>query len=139
MTARRERGAAAVEFAIILPLLILVVAGIIDMGRLFYAEIIAANAAREGARMSAIGFDEAEVRSEIQDWDLGAGLISPTPPSVIPDELCPTSPDEFDRTQWTVSYPDFDWILLGVASSFFTGANQSGPVPSATATMRCGG
>jgi Flp pilus assembly protein TadG len=55
---RRESdvdGAAAVEFAVILPLLLLIVAGIIEFGFMFNAQIGVTHAAREGARVAAIG------------------------------------------------------------------------------------
>jgi Flp pilus assembly protein TadG len=45
-----QRGAAAVEFAIILPLLVILVFGIIDIGLLLYNKQIITNASREGAR-----------------------------------------------------------------------------------------
>jgi Flp pilus assembly protein TadG len=63
-TARRrqkghfERGAAAVEMALVMPLLILMVMGIIDFGRIFNGEIQLSQAAREGARVAALGFPE---------------------------------------------------------------------------------
>src|SRR5206468_2029837 len=49
--ARRKRGAAAaVEFALVAPVLLLFVLGIIEFGRLMMVEQILTNAAREGAR-----------------------------------------------------------------------------------------
>jgi len=48
------RGAAAVEFALILPLLLLLVFGIINYGALMYDQSVITNAAREGARWAAI-------------------------------------------------------------------------------------
>jgi Flp pilus assembly protein TadG len=51
----RDRGAAAVEFALLLPLLLLIVFGIIDVGRALNAQITLAEAAREGARLAATG------------------------------------------------------------------------------------
>lgn len=51
----RDRGAAAVEFALILPLLLLVLFAIIDFGRMFNAQITITEAAREGARAVAYG------------------------------------------------------------------------------------
>ena len=50
-----ERGAAAVEMALVMPLLILMVMGIIDFGRIFNGEIQLSQAAREGARIAALG------------------------------------------------------------------------------------
>jgi len=46
---RSERGAASVEFASTLPLLILILLGTIDFGRFAYAAIAVTNAARTGA------------------------------------------------------------------------------------------
>ncbi len=50
----RERGAAAVEFAIILPVLLLVMFGIVEFGTLMYDQIMVTNAAREGARWGSV-------------------------------------------------------------------------------------
>jgi len=50
-----ERGAAAVEMALVMPLLILMIMGIIDFGRIFNGEIQLSQAAREGARIAALG------------------------------------------------------------------------------------
>ena len=45
-----ERGAVAVEFAIILPILLLLVFGIIDFGHAYYMKHVLQNSCREGAR-----------------------------------------------------------------------------------------
>lgn len=45
-----QKGAAAVEFAIILPLLIMLLFGIIEFGILLYDKAMITNASREGAR-----------------------------------------------------------------------------------------
>ena len=45
----RSRGQSIVEFAVILPILLLLLAGAIDLGRMFYASIAVENAAKEGA------------------------------------------------------------------------------------------
>ncbi|HEY5859739.1 MAG TPA: TadE/TadG family type IV pilus assembly protein [Actinomycetota bacterium] len=49
-----ERGAAAIEFALVAPLLFLLVFGIIDFGFGFHAWDASHNAAREGARVGAV-------------------------------------------------------------------------------------
>ncbi len=49
-----ERGAAAVEFALVLPVLLFIVLGAIDWGHYFMVEQVAVNAAREGARVGSL-------------------------------------------------------------------------------------
>ncbi len=46
----QDQGAAAVEFALILPLLVVLVFGIIEFSILFYNKAMITNASREGAR-----------------------------------------------------------------------------------------
>ena len=48
-----EDGAAVVEFALVLPILLLIVWGIIEIGRAFYTVNIAASSSRGGARLGA--------------------------------------------------------------------------------------
>lgn len=57
---RKERGAAAVEFALILPALLLLVLGMIEFSRLFNQQISLSNAARSAARVMAISEDQAQ-------------------------------------------------------------------------------
>jgi Flp pilus assembly pilin Flp len=52
---KAERGAAAVEFALILPILILLLFGIVEFSRGFNAYLSVTHAAREGARLASIG------------------------------------------------------------------------------------
>jgi Flp pilus assembly protein TadG len=47
---RQPRGVAAVEFALVLPLLIMLLMGILDYGWYFFIHLTTTNAAREGAR-----------------------------------------------------------------------------------------
>ncbi len=47
---RRSRGQALVEFALVFPLFILLLFGLVDLGRLAYINNAIAEAAREGAR-----------------------------------------------------------------------------------------
>jgi Flp pilus assembly protein TadG len=52
---RRDRGAVAVEFALVLPLLAMLLMGVITGGMTFTNSIGLANAVREGARFGATG------------------------------------------------------------------------------------
>lgn len=49
-----QSGQAVVEFALILPLLVALLLGIVDLGRVFHTYMALANAAREGARYCAL-------------------------------------------------------------------------------------
>jgi Flp pilus assembly protein TadG len=70
----RDRGAAAVEFALVLPVLLLILFAIIDFGRLLNAQITLSQAAREGARLGALGVAPATVVSRTQ---AAMGTITP--------------------------------------------------------------
>lgn len=50
----RERGAAAVEFALVVPVLVLILCGIIGFGFLFAQQLALGNAARQAARSAAV-------------------------------------------------------------------------------------
>ena len=61
---RRGRGAAAVEFALVLPLLLALVLGVIDWGYYFFVEQVVVNAAREGARVGTLQSNPTPVDAE---------------------------------------------------------------------------
>jgi Flp pilus assembly protein TadG len=79
----RERGAAAVEFALVLPILIMLVFGIIEFGRGYHAKVELTGAVREGARALALGKTTGEAASATIEAapgiDLDAADISTTP------------------------------------------------------------
>ena len=63
---RSEDGAQLVEFAIVLPLLLLVVLGIAEFGFIFQRFEVLTNAAREGARMAVLpGYTNADIEARI--------------------------------------------------------------------------
>ncbi|MDQ6726669.1 MAG: pilus assembly protein [Actinomycetota bacterium] len=49
-----ERGAAVVEFALVLPILVMFIIGIVEFGRAYNARIELTSAVREGARTAAL-------------------------------------------------------------------------------------
>ncbi len=55
-----ENGQAVVEFALVAPILLLLLCGIIDFGWIFSAQLATDNCAREGARFAATYPDYAE-------------------------------------------------------------------------------
>jgi Flp pilus assembly protein TadG len=57
MKIRSQKGAAVVEFAVVLPLLLLIVFGIVEFGFLLYNQAMLTNASREGARTAILNLD----------------------------------------------------------------------------------
>ncbi len=55
-----ERGAALVEMALVLPLLVLLVFGIVDLGRLLFTQIALHEAAQEGSLYASTNPDDPE-------------------------------------------------------------------------------
>jgi Flp pilus assembly protein TadG len=82
LSGSRDRGAAAVEFAIMLPLLLLLVFGIIDFGRALNAQVTITQAAREGARLTALNQPNVVSRTQAAATGLsgvGVTVMSPCP------------------------------------------------------------
>lgn len=74
MTAREavagRKGQSAVETALILPIIVLILTGIIDFGLLFNNYLVITNASREAARNAAVGSTDVNINS------LVAGMTS---------------------------------------------------------------
>lgn len=56
MSKTSERGAVAVEFALLAPILVMLLLGIMEFGRAYNVQISLSNAAREGARVMAVNY-----------------------------------------------------------------------------------
>ena len=69
---RREEGAAAVEFALIVGLLAILVFGLLEYGLAFWQVQNLRAAAREGARVAAVRGDDAAVRDAMVESSAGS-------------------------------------------------------------------
>ncbi|MGB6041722.1 MAG: TadE family protein, partial [Pirellulales bacterium] len=54
MCRKKRRGVAAVEFALVAPLFVLMVMGMIEVGRAIMVQQVLTNASREGARRAVL-------------------------------------------------------------------------------------
>ncbi len=57
---RKERGQSLVEFVLILPVLLIILAGMLDLGRLYFAYVAVTDAAAEGVAYAAICPDDSD-------------------------------------------------------------------------------
>ena len=80
-----RRGQALVEFALILPVLLVILLGTVDAGRLIFAYNSVANAAREGGRTAIINQTPAEVRQRAAEQATVLGMSSADPGGCPPN------------------------------------------------------
>jgi Flp pilus assembly protein TadG len=130
-----QRGQSLVEFAISSVVLVLLVGGLVDVGRAIYFSEALSNAAREGARHGA-WFDaarqtnpyisESQIKTAV-DASLGAIGI---PQSVLKSSNCPTPSD--GNTFHNPPFPDTAYPPAGNQPWLYVCYNNAaGPPPSA--------
>lgn len=138
---RSERGAALLEMAMTLPLLLLVCVGILEFGRAYQTWQVLTNAAREGARIAVLpGVNDSAVQSRVQTY-LTAGQIPNAASALVVIDRTQTvsiGTGTASASQVIVNYP-FNFIVLDPIARLATG--QGSLTPStlnmvATATMR---
>lgn len=80
-----NRGQAMVEMAIVLPILLLLMMGIVDLGRVFSSYLVITNASREGAREAALGYSDDIIRERVAETtsQLDSSTVETT---VTPDQ-----------------------------------------------------
>ena len=132
--ARTERGASAVEFAIILPVLLLVLGGIVDFGRYFFFQIQLTNAAREGARVAIAYPSPPDPTASINARVMAAAGGVPSA-AVTPVAICSSGVTGYATV--VVSAP-FTWSVLGPAIKM-VGGTWVAPTAASTGVMRCPG
>ena len=82
---RRSEGQALVEFALLIPLLVIIILGIIEFGRIWMTMNVLASAAREGARIAAVTSpDVAQVQAAVDDVLTAADITGATITTVGP-------------------------------------------------------
>jgi hypothetical protein len=117
-----DRGAAAVEAALVLPILLLIVFGIIDFGRMLNAQITLNEAAREGARAVAL---DASWESRVDTAARGLGGVAQLDADVVE---CGPAPHPDDDAVLTLNY-SFSYITpVGGLAGMLTGAGFGGDV-----------
>ncbi|MCM3709080.1 TadE/TadG family type IV pilus assembly protein [Sporosarcina luteola] len=63
---KSQRGQALVETALILPILLILLFGITDLGRVFHAYLTLDHAGREAARVAAVGAEDGKINEKIE-------------------------------------------------------------------------
>ncbi|WP_252502108.1 TadE/TadG family type IV pilus assembly protein [Sporosarcina sp. Marseille-Q4943] len=63
---KSQRGQALVETALVLPILLILLFGITDLGRVFHAYLTLDHAGREAARVAAVGAEDGKINEKIE-------------------------------------------------------------------------
>jgi hypothetical protein len=138
-----ECGAELIEFALVTPVLLMVVLGIVDFGFLFQRMEVVTNAAREGARVAVLpGYSVADAKARACDYIVTGGLpITGSCPA-------PTNP-VIDVIDWPIPMPvglpltgkrvqvtfTHNYMFIGPVAGWFGGSFTNVPV-SAVSIMR---
>ena len=135
---RGERGAAIIETAITLPLVLLVAVAIFEFGHAFQTWQILTNAAREGARLAVIqGSTDAGVTSRVQQYLTDGSVSSPGSAVVAIKRNVTISGTAGKATSVTVTYPFTFMVLQPVVDLVVSGSTLGAPFSMhAVATMR---
>jgi Flp pilus assembly protein TadG len=93
---RRQNGQDVVEFAVILPLLLIILLGIMEFGIIIFSYNTIASAAREGARVSVI--------SDATEDDIVEAVINLAPGLALTRDNITITPGGANSTQVQVQY-----------------------------------
>lgn len=128
-----DRGAAAVEMALVLPLLLLLVFGIVDFGRALNLQITLTQAAREGVRPAALRQSAAAVSTAVNNATVG--VAAPAPAVAI--TACPSTAGTGTAVV-TVS-KTFEFVTpVGAIADLFGPSALGGDIPmTGRGAMQC--
>jgi Flp pilus assembly protein TadG len=118
--------------AIVLPLLLLILFGIIDFGLLLNRQLLVTEAAREGARVAALDGSESAVRDRV-DSVLG------TDPSTLSVSPCPAGATADAAASVSLSYAYETKTPLGSVMLLFGSSSGDTFTLTATGVMSCVG
>lgn len=124
MRERSERGAVAVEFALLAPLLILLLFGITEFGRAYNVQLSLSSAAREGVRVMAISNNGSAARLAVKNAASGfQPALGDTNITISPDPCTPGAQ-----------------VTVKVSYTLATVTGIAGPFPmEGKGVMLCGG
>lgn len=128
-----ERGAVLVEFAIVAPLLVLLLLGIADMGQLIHAHQVVQNAAREGAHFASLPANNplsqtasvAAIKQRVVNYCLQENIVITAADVTVDQNVAmgpfatPDEPKTVSGSQVSVSY-NRSTIFLGLPFTSLT-------------------
>ena len=131
---RAESGASAVEFALLLPLLMLILFGIIEFGFALYQQAILTNASREGARLAIVQsvppITTTAVGAKIDTYLLSAGIA----PASVTQTISPIVGVTGTPVTVTLTRP-YTFVSLPGLTSLLSGTSLSSTITLTATTV----
>ena len=124
MSRSNERGAVAVEFALLAPVLVLLLLGIMEFGRAYNVQVSLSSAAREGVRVMAITNNPTGARTAVKNAAVAVQPALTDSNITVTPNVCTSGTQVTVKVSYSLS------TLTGIA----------GPFPlEGTGVMLCGG
>ena len=127
---KNERGAALIETAVTIPIVLLISVGIFEFGRAYQTWQVLTNASREGARQAILlGKTDADVQGTVQTYMRSGGLPSTRVASASVQIERNVAMGSNTASRITVSYP-FEFMVIDRVAQLVRGGR--GPNKSLT-------
>ena len=119
-----ERGAALIETAITIPIILLIAVGIFEFGRAYQTWQVLTNAAREGARVAILTEKtDGDVQSTVKNYMTNGGLPKAAAAAIVIDRNVPMGVNTASKV--TISYP-FNFMVLNPIVKMVTPSSTTG-------------
>jgi Flp pilus assembly protein TadG len=127
-TGQQRRGVAAVELAFIAPVLLTLLMGLWEVGRLVEVQQILTNAVREGGRQASAGkMTASQIQAAVAFYCNQSGLSSVTASQVTVTDLTnpsldPTAANQLDKMQVSIAIPfnSVRWVIMNQITNVTT-------------------
>jgi Flp pilus assembly protein TadG len=134
--ARGDQGAELIEMAIVTPLLLLLVMGIVDFGFLFQRYVVLTNAAVEGARVATLpGYTVTDAQARVQAYASDGGVPGLVTAVATPVSLPGAGGGTWPGVQMTVTHV-YTLQYIAPIATLVGGSTASNVTLTARATMR---
>lgn len=133
---KSEDGAELIEMAIVLPLLLLLIMGMVDFGFLFQRYVVLTNAAAEGARVASLpGYSAADVTARVTAYAANGGVPGTVNTATAAVTLPGANGGSWPGTQVTVTHV-YTYQYVGPIAALFGGGIGGNVTITSRATMR---
>jgi Flp pilus assembly protein TadG len=133
---RSERGAELIEMAIVTPILLLLVMGVVDFGFMFQRYVVLTNAAVEGARVATIpGYSVQDAQARVQAYATNSGVTGVVVATAVPVSLPGAGGGTWPGMQMTVTHV-YNLRYITPIVTLIGGSSAASITLTARSTMR---